>query len=113
MTAHAGMWYPPRRVDTAEGLTGGDGTVTFEFDPPFNGAPVVTPVVNGGGDLLVASVVDAAPEYAVVEVRRPAGVLEVLGLSVLGADVPAPGVLVHITAREEPPAEESPGDDSP
>lgn len=99
------MWYPPptpqRRVEAVEGVTGPDGRVTFTWADPFPAPPVIGLSVHGTGGLDTPRVVENTAEQTVVEVRRTSGVnVELLGLTLLGADQPAAGVTVQVTAQE-------------
>lgn len=86
------------RVERATGVTGSGGLVTFTWPVgAFTTPPVIALAVQAGDGFRSASVTANSATSTTVLVAATSGVT-LLGLTVLGAQVPASGVTVHATA---------------
>lgn len=94
-----GAYNPPTpRVERATGVTDANGNVTFTWPAgAFSAPPVVTVGVAGASAFRAHSITANTAASTTVNVLVAAGVT-VLGIGVLAAGAPAPGVTVHAHA---------------
>ncbi|WP_433341731.1 hypothetical protein [Streptomyces sp. CA-253872] len=92
-------------MSRATAVTNGSGQAVVAWEPPFAAAPVVSVAVQaGGGGFRSVRVTSNSPASTTVQAEG-AAVVELLGISLLAAALPAAGVTVHLIAVE--PQEES------
>lgn len=89
---------PQRRVERATAVTDGSGTATFTWPAgAFAAPPVVTLAVQGAAGFRSLTVTANSATSTTVNVLG-APVVSLLGIQILAASVPAPGVTVHAHA---------------
>ncbi|WP_167396308.1 hypothetical protein [Streptomyces griseus] len=69
------------------------------WSPPFTAPPVVTLAVEGGAGFRSVRITANSPAGTTVQADG-AAVVELLGISLLAAALPAAGVTVHLIATE-------------
>ncbi|WNI20277.1 hypothetical protein [Actinacidiphila sp. ITFR-21] len=90
---------PGIRIERAAVVTDSAGQATVTWDPPFPAPPVLALAVEAGGGFRSVRLTASTAASATVRADG-AAVIEVLGLSVLAAALPAAGVTVHVIATE-------------
>jgi hypothetical protein len=85
-------------VESATGVTDGNGNYTFTWPPgAFTAPPVVTLALEAGTGFRSARISANTAAATTVTVLQAAGVT-LLGIGVLAAGTPAAGVVVHAQA---------------
>jgi hypothetical protein len=85
-------------VERATGVTDGSGNVTFAWPAgAFSAPPVVTLAVQGAVGFRSLTITANSATSTTVNVLG-APVISLLGIQILAASVPAPGVTVHAHA---------------
>ncbi|MFC4060248.1 hypothetical protein ACFOWE_18240 [Planomonospora corallina] len=89
---------PQRRQERAAAATDGNGVATFVWPPgAFTAPPVVTVAVEAGAGFRSARIASNTAAQTTVAVLQASGIT-LLGIGVLAAGTPAPGVTVHAHA---------------
>lgn len=86
------------RVERATGVTDGAGNVTFAWPAgTFSVPPVVTVAIQGAAGFRSSTITANSATSTTVHVLG-APVVSLLGIQILAASVPAPGLTVHVHA---------------
>ncbi|EDY43988.1 hypothetical protein SSBG_02178 [Streptomyces sp. SPB074] len=91
---------PGVRVARATAVTTSSGQAVVAWEPPFEAAPVVSVAVQGDGGGFRSVRVTANSASSTTVQAEGAAVVELLGISLLAAALPAAGVTVHLIAVE-------------
>ncbi|MFZ4266621.1 hypothetical protein [Streptomyces arboris] len=87
------------RVERATGVTDGAGNVTVNWPAgTFSVPPVVTVALQGGAAGFRSHTVTANSATATTVHVLGAPIVSLLGIQILAASVPAPGITVHVHA---------------
>ncbi|MFJ6014463.1 hypothetical protein [Streptomyces sp. NPDC092952] len=88
------------RMARATAVTNSSGQAVVVWNPPFVAPPVVTLAVQASsGGFRSARITANSPSSTTVQAGG-AAVVELLGISLLAAALPAAGATVHLTATE-------------
>lgn len=91
---------PGVRLERAAAVTDSGGQAVITWSPPFAAPPVVTLAVQAGAGGFRSVRITANTASATTVQADGAAVVELLGISLLAAAVPAAGVTVHALAVE-------------
>lgn len=87
------------RLERVSAVTDGAGQAVIAWSPPFAAPPVVTLAVQAGGGFRSVRITSNAASATTIQADG-AAVVELLGISLLAAALPAAGVTVHVQAVE-------------
>lgn len=92
----------PPHVERAKGVTDGSGNVTFNWPAgAFTQAPTVAIGVQGASGFRAYTITANSATATTVNVLG-APVVSLLGIQILAAAIPAPGLTVHAIATDAP-----------
>ncbi|OKI35050.1 hypothetical protein A6A29_16650 [Streptomyces sp. TSRI0281] len=86
-------------MERVRAVTNATGQAIISWSPPFTAPPVVTLAVEGGVGFRAVRITANSPAGTTVQADG-AAVVELLGISLLAAALPAVGVTVHLIATD-------------
>ncbi|WP_329368717.1 hypothetical protein OG896_24525 [Streptomyces sp. NBC_00669] len=98
---------PGVRVARASAVTDNGGQAVITWSPPFSAPPVVALAVQVSSSGFRSARITANSASSTTVQADGAAVVELLGISVLAAALPATGVTVHLIATEPQEGEPS------